>query len=135
MTKPKKRAGPTKTADGDPVRLPQQWELVVSCAYLRLIGTSQKETAKTVGVGERNLHRWEHCSWWKEALVEASNKWLKKADAQSRRVLLKAMEDGDDATTARWWAERRIPELQGRQQLDVRVSHEEWLTKMDSDDR
>ena len=103
----KKPAGPK-----DPVRRPHNWEKAISVAYLRLLGATQEVSAKQAGVGERTLRTWEGCSWWADAIAEARQRWLRGGDAAAMRGLSKALaSETEYAATARWWAERRMPEL------------------------
>ncbi len=105
------KRGPTAAPD-DPVQKPNDWENVISCAYLRLTGSSQEQAAQAVGCSERQLREWEHCSWWPEAETEAHLRWLRGMDAKVRGALHRSLDDVDQyAQTARWYADRRIGEL------------------------
>ena len=121
MAKPKMRK---TAASRDPVRRPVNWDKVISVAYLRLLGASQSVAAEQAGASERSVRSWEACSWWKDALVEARQRWLRGGDAAAMRGLLKALSSETEyATTSRWWADRRIPELAPpNQKVDATIS-------------
>ena len=70
---------------------PRDWDKAVSVAYLRLVGETQEQAAAGAGVGERTLRDWEKCSWWKDALEEASARWLNNLTAHARGGLLAAV--------------------------------------------
>lgn len=96
----------------DPVGRPRNWDIAVSCAYLRLLGATQEQAASRAGASPRSLRTWEQCSWWKDALAEARSRWFKDGDAAAMRGIHKALRsDGHYAKTSMWWAERRMPEL------------------------
>ena len=106
------RQGPTSAAVEDVVQKPQDWEMVISVAYLRLTGSTQEQAALGAGCGERTIREWETCSWWPEAEAEANRRWLRGMDARARDAINRAFGDPDQyAQTARWWGERRIAEL------------------------
>jgi hypothetical protein len=115
----------------DPVERPRDWEIAVSCAYLRLTGASQKEAAAAAGGSDRQLREWEKCSWWADAEREAQQRWLRGIDSRARVALERALDNPDEsATTARWWADRRVSELappKVRQEHDVSVGFAERL--------
>ena len=92
------------------IRRPRNWDKCVNVAYLRMLGASQEMAAKKAGCSERSIRNWEKAKWWKDAEEEARDRWLKDGDMASMRGVLSAMARGD-AATARWWADRRVPEL------------------------
>jgi hypothetical protein len=100
---------------------PVHWDERVSAAYLRMLGATQKQAAESVGRSERTIFAWEHQASWASALAEARARWLKGCDAAAMRALLKGLQESEQAT-ARWWADRRLPELKPptvRAHLDV----------------
>jgi DNA-binding CsgD family transcriptional regulator len=100
------------TAPAGVVEKPHNWEKAVSVAYLRSTGDTQEEAATSVGVSERTVRGWEASSWWPDAVAVAHQRWLQGCDQKARSALSKALSDSDHyAPTARWWADRRIPEL------------------------
>ena len=102
----------------DAVGKAQDWDKAVSAAYLRLTGLTQKQAAKSAGIGFRTLQRWEVSPWWPDACHEASDRWLKGLVEVSQRTLYGAI-DGGDANLAFKVTERRIPEL-----APPRIAHE-----------
>lgn len=118
-------------APNDPVKRPQNWDIVVAAAYLRLKGESQAASAEGAGCSERSIVEWEKCSWWADAEREAQGRWLRGVDAKARAALERAFSDPEQsANTARWWADRRVPELappKVRQEHDVSLGFAERL--------
>ena len=51
------------------VQKPHDWDKAVSVAYLRLRNDSQADAAKSAGVGERTVRRWENSEWWPKACL------------------------------------------------------------------
>jgi DNA-binding XRE family transcriptional regulator len=94
----------------DKTRKPQDWEKVISVAYLRTLGHTQVEAAEAAGVGERTIRDWESEAWWPAATAEACAKWLSGATAKARRAINAAL-DANDAQSARWLLERMEPAL------------------------
>jgi len=93
----------------DPIQRPANRETALSCAYLRLVGSTQAQAAEATGVDPRTLGRWEKCSWWAEVKREAADRWLAGLIAKARRGLeLAVPNDGRLALTV---LERLIPEL------------------------
>ena len=92
-------------------KAPRDWDKAISAAYLRLLGATQETAAKNVGVKERAICRWEGSDWWPQAVAEGRHRWLQTGDSSCMRSLVQDMNRKDDATTARWWADRRIPEF------------------------
>lgn len=94
----------------DPVKRPRSWDKALKAAGMRLLGASQAEAAKTAGIGERTLQRYEKCSWWPEAEKQAREKWLDDVRAAAYRSLLKLVRGTDemdpDPKTVRWTLER-----------------------------
>ena len=93
---------------------PQDWDKAVSAAYLRLLGATQLDASFHTGMAERTIVAWEASPWWPMAEAEARMRWLKGGDALAMTGLLRAIKGHgpEAATTARWWAERRIREFQ-----------------------
>ena len=94
------------------VETPHDWEKVVSVAYLRATGDTQKEAAAKAGCSERTVRVWEHSPFWPKAQFEANRRWLQGVEAFARRGIMSALVDnGEYAQMARWVAERTIPEM------------------------
>lgn len=84
-----------KSADsGDPIENPHDRDKALSVAYLRMIGLTQVDAAKSAGVGERTIRDWEKCSWWPEVQAEARHRWLNDLMDASRATLLKSIKAG-----------------------------------------
>ena len=95
------------------VKRPRNWDKAISVAYLRATGDSQEAAANQAGICERTVTAWEASPWWPDAVAEAHKRWLNGCDAKARRALRRALDDPlNYAQTARWWADRRIPELE-----------------------
>jgi hypothetical protein len=92
---------------GDPTERPQDPEKCISVAYLRLLGASMADSAKSVGVHKDTIWRWEQCSWWKDMLAEASRRWLSGLEGKARATLF----DNLDGPLSLKVLERRLPEL------------------------
>jgi hypothetical protein len=89
------------------VARPRSWSKALSAAYLRMIGLSQSDAAKSAGVGERTLARWEASPFWQGARAEARERWLRAAvDAARARVLSHLQHSVDSVETAKWLLER-----------------------------
>lgn len=90
------------------------WDKVVSAAYLRIIGESQKGTATSVGRSERTIWGWENdAELWAAAREEARHRWLREVTDASRRSVLKAA--GRNADLAFRILERVDPDLAPKQ--------------------
>jgi hypothetical protein len=90
---------------------PDNWDLRVSAAYLRLLGLSQADAAAAVDRTDRCLRTWEAHPSWPEAQQEATARWLRHATNQARLAVTRGIIDGD-LTTARWLLERVDPLFQ-----------------------
>ena len=93
---------------------PRDWDKAISVAYLRLRNESQLDAAKSAGIGERTVRRWENSLWWPQACVEAGSRWLQGLLFVSQQTLFAAIAGDDakgDANLALKVAERRIPAL------------------------
>jgi hypothetical protein len=55
---------------------PQDWDKVVSAAYLRVLGQTQSQVAEVVGCDRATLSRWEHAEFWPVAVAEACDRWI-----------------------------------------------------------
>lgn len=93
MSRAKKVSGERKTK-----KKPKQWDKMVSAAYLRILGRTQKETAESVGRSERTIRDWESLDKdrWNEARREAESRWLQDATDASRRSVLRGVERNPD---------------------------------------
>ena len=81
-------------APGDPPGRPRSWSKAVSAAYLRLMGFTQRQAARSAGVGERTLRGWESSGWWPEAVAEARGRWLQGLDSLARSTLARSLAEG-----------------------------------------
>lgn len=90
------------------------WDKVVSAAYLRIIGHTQKQTAKGVGRAVRTIQLWEsNAELWAAAREEARERWLQATIDASRQSVLRAA--GRNADLGLKILERVDPELAPRQ--------------------
>jgi len=76
----------------DLIGAPRDRDQALSCAFLRLLGSTQAEAAKAANVDPRTLGRWEGCSWWRDVMQEASQRWLAGLAAKARLGLTAAVE-------------------------------------------
>ena len=84
--------------NGALTKRPLHWDKWLSAAHLRMLGMTQEQAAKTVGIGERTLRRWEATDQWAEACAVARGRWLNGIDVCARTALLQALRsDGDPA--------------------------------------
>ncbi len=111
----KKTKGKAKSRPRTP-RKPRNWDNAISVAYIRMIGypkVSQGQAALQVGVSERTVRAWESAPWWAQARQEARDRFLRGGDAAAMRGILLAFQDEKErGLMSRWWAERRMPELE-----------------------
>ena len=61
-----------------------------------MLGMTQKQAAKTVGIGERTLRRWETSDLWTSACAEARGKWLAGIDVYARLALMRTLQSDKD---------------------------------------
>jgi len=103
---------PKKNRKRGGARGPQNWDKVVSAAYLRLLGEPNVDAAKAVGCGERNLRVWQKKPYWKQAVEQARSRWLQGVESGAMRGITEGLSDPQEyATMSRWAAERVIPEM------------------------
>lgn len=93
-----------------PVKRPEDWEAVIACAWARVIGMSPAKSAEVGDVSTTSLRNWMASDWWQEALEEARSMLPKKLGAMAIAALQTGLENADQ-TTARYIADRLIPEL------------------------
>jgi hypothetical protein len=75
---------------------PPHWDKRVSAAYLRILGATQKETAKGVGRSLRTIQVWEaDQETWQEARTEARDRWLNDVHDASRSTVLRSVREGN----------------------------------------
>jgi hypothetical protein len=97
----------------DDTQAPHDWDKAVSVAYLRLQGASQEAAGNAGGVTRDTVGRWESCSWWPDALAEASRRWLSGLAVNVRNSLVKLTDSkAPEPATVRFAAERIIPGLE-----------------------
>lgn len=116
----------------DAITAPHRYEVAVLAAYFRAMGASQAKAAKAVGVDRSTIERWERSEFWSDACDDAHHRWIRAMDQKARAAIAVNME-ANDATTARWYAERRIPELAPPKQTnktDVSISYDVDVTKL-----
>ena len=90
---------------------------MVSAAYLRIIGHTQKETATAVGRSERRIRDWENSVHWPGAQAEARARWLDEAGDAARRAVLKSISAGN-AMLGMDLLSRIEPALSGKQKVE-----------------
>lgn len=93
-----------------PVKRPNDWESVLSCAWARVIGLPPNRACEIGGVSVTTLRNWMDSDWWQDALDEARALLPKKLSALAIAALQSGLE-ANDQTTARYIADRLIPEL------------------------
>ena len=91
------KKGPEMAGSADLVPLPAHWDKWLSAAYLRMLGATQQQAAKTVGIGERTLRRWEADDLWGRACDQARGRWLHGMEMCARGALLDALRDDSDS--------------------------------------
>ena len=85
-----------------------------------MLGASQLDGGKAVGVCEKTAQTWEHTVWWPQAQAEARRRWLQGVEAGAMRGVLKALDDPEEyAAMSRWAAEKVIPEIMNASQGKV----------------
>jgi hypothetical protein len=112
---------------------PKQWEKWVLYAYLRMLGTTQKDAATAVGRQKRTCQEWEeHRTLYAAAKEEAKQRWLGDVIDTARGTLLKSLREGN-AELALKILERVDPalappaqRLKHEGQVDL-VAHPAWL--------
>jgi hypothetical protein len=96
------------------VAKPNDWDICVAAAYLRLIGLSQEKAAEGAGCGERSIQDWEKCSWWDKAVQEAKGRWLRKVEYLAMMGIAEGLlskDGGVKGTMSRYVADRMVPEM------------------------
>lgn len=134
-SRPRSRKGGSIATE---VARPQKWDQAVSAAYLRILNATQAETAAQIGRADRTVRAWEGSPWWPDAVAEARSRWLAGGDGLAMRGIYRGLKSKDDSVasaTARWWAERRVPELapprsRGTLDLNLHLSHEDALKEL-----
>lgn len=92
-------------------KLPRDWDKRVSYAYLRLIGHTQVDGAKSVGRSRRTVQSWEeNKELWAVACSEAESRWLVELKRASMKSVLNNITAGN-AMLGMQVVERMIPEL------------------------
>lgn len=81
-------------------------------AYLLASGSTQAAAAKATGMSQRSVERWVKCSWWGEAMHEATARWLPGLKSLAMSRLMRDLEKNpDSADRALRVLERLIPDL------------------------
>lgn len=93
-----------------PVQKPTDWEKAVAVAWCFVLGRLAKDAAAATGVSESTIRNWLKSPWWPEAYAEARAKVPIHLEQRSLGVISDGL-DLRDLTTARWVAERVVPEL------------------------
>ena len=98
-------------ADGAP-RRPIYWDKMVAYAYLRMMGTTQEDGAKSVGRSRRTVQLWESedPALWQAARFEARDRWMGDAEDAARRAVLRSLEMGN-SELGKWMLERIDPRM------------------------
>lgn len=113
---------------------PQDWDKAVSAAYLWMLADSVKAAAEGAGVSERNMHRWIRSDWWSDACAEAEGRWLRHLTAESRRTVMKAVQEGN-AELALRILERRDPEMApAAKRFDVRLGIQGYIANLPAEE-
>lgn len=88
---------------------PQDWDKVLSAAYLRLTGETQEAVATAIGCARQTISVWEGSPFWPNAVHEATERWL----SGLREKAMKGLETGvgKDGKLALDVLERLMPEL------------------------
>ena len=110
----RRHAGPiTKPEPHSP-----KWDAIISYAYLRILGETQKTAAEAAGIGERSGREYEVQTWWPDAVDEAERRWLNGMRAKARRSIQKKVEESDWQAT-RFTLENLDPNFQKRGSISV----------------
>src|SRR5262245_48118038 len=100
---------------------PRYWEKVVMVAYLRMLGSTQKDAGTAVGRAKRTVAEWEaDKTTFAQAREEARRRWLGEVSDAARSGLLRALQ-GDAGDLALKVLERLDPDLAPATQ---RLKHE-----------
>ena len=72
------------------------WEKRVLCAYLRMMGATQKDAGHAIGRTTRTVQDWEaDKETWHLAREEARQRWLGELTDAARGALLRTIRGGD----------------------------------------
>ena len=107
MTMPDASSAPSQA----PQLRPRHWEKLVLFAYLRMMGSTQKDAGRAVGRSKRTAQDWEYAAaLYAEAREEARKRWLGEVGDAARAGLLRALK-GDAGDLALKVLERLEPDL------------------------
>ena len=79
------------SVSGTTQKRPRHWDNLVSVAYFRMCGLTQKEAARAVGVSERTIRNYEAHPSFCEAKNEARNRWFVSLGLRARAALFSAL--------------------------------------------
>jgi hypothetical protein len=83
-----------RSADVPQPKLHAHWDKLVSAAYLRMLGATQKEAATAVGRTDRAIRGWESdTETWAAARAEARDRWLTDLTDRARGTLLASLKN------------------------------------------
>lgn len=108
-----------KTAPTDPPEKPHaHWDKVVSAAYLRIIGHTQRDAAIGVGRSLRSIQSWEADSeLWALARAAARDRWFSNVTDVARATVLKGAAKDPDLSLR--LLERIDPDLAPRSKHEI----------------
>jgi hypothetical protein len=74
---------------------PKHWERLVLFAYLRMMGSTQKDAGSAVGRSRRTAQAWEENKpLYAQAREEARRRWLAEVSDAARQALLATLRQG-----------------------------------------
>lgn len=114
MTKPQ---GKDVAKSRDTIQKPHDIEKATSAAYLRLMGATQEQAGKAVGVARQTVVKWEASDFWPSAVETAKSRWLAGLAAKARASVETAIPD--DARLAFSVLERLEPALNPKATVQV----------------
>jgi len=116
------------------VQKPQDWDKALAAAFFWQIAGELKATAKAVGISESTMQRWVRSPWWGRACAESRPDWFSHLTAESRRTVVKAIQEGDSDLALRI-LERTDPQLAPpAQRLEVRASVQQLIASLPADE-
>lgn len=113
----------------------------MTAAKMRWFGESRADIARKVGVSESTVQSWMRSAWWPEAMQEASRLGHDKMVSQARKVLHNIMQAAtlpdaptpivkEAAATARWYLERKDPDMRTNQSSSEEARAMDKLVRM-----
>lgn len=83
------------SASSDGPKPHRNWDKIVSVAYFRLLGWTQKEAAASARVAERTVREYESHDAWPAAVEEARDRWHVGLEVRARGSLFNALNPGE----------------------------------------